>query len=84
MDEAAVLAQLKVIAVRDLELSGEVTPALRLKEDLRLDSMQMIVVAVGLENHFKVKLAEEDAGALSTVRDLCALVVRRVRERGGG
>lgn len=83
MAEADVLDELKKIAARDLELSVELTPALRLREDLQLDSMQMIIVAVGLEDHFKVKLGEEDAPALKTVADLCALMVRRLREQEG-
>ncbi len=81
MAETDVLEELAKIARRDLEVAVELTPALRLHEDLQLDSMQMIIVAVGLENRFRVKLAEEDAPALKTVGDLCALVVRRVREQ---
>ena len=65
---------------RELEYPGEVSLTQRLKEDLKLDSMAMIVVAVGLENAFRVKLQEEDAGAIATVGDLIALVVRRIGE----
>jgi acyl carrier protein len=79
--QVEVLDELKRIAERDLEVQVELSPALRLHEDLQLDSMQMIIVAVGLENRFKVKLGEEDAPALKTVGDLCALVVRRVKEQ---
>lgn len=81
--EAVVLEELRRIARRDLELEREIVPTLRLKEDLRLDSMAMIVVAVGLENRFRVKLEEQDAGELATVGDLVALVARRVEEQGG-
>ena len=42
--------------------------------------MAMIIVAVGLENAFRVKLQEEDAGSIATVADLVKLVVRRVAE----
>jgi acyl carrier protein len=79
--EDDVLAELKKIAARELELSVDLTPALRLHDDLQLDSMQMIIVAVGLEDHFAVKLEEEDVPALRTVGDLCDLVARRVREQ---
>jgi len=81
--ESDVLEVLKTIAARDLEYTGELSTTMRLREDLQLDSMQMIIVAVGLENHFKVKLGEEDAGELKTVGDLCALVRRRVGEQKG-
>lgn len=76
-----VLDELRRIAKKDLELELAIEPALRLKEDLNLDSMAMIIVAVGLENRFRVKLAEEDAGDLVTVADLVALVTRRVQEQ---
>ena len=79
-----VLAELRRIARDELEHPHEVSPAQRLQEDLHLDSMAMIIVAVGLENRFRVKLQEEDAGSLLTVGDLIALVVRRVAESRPG
>lgn len=78
--EARVLAEIQKIARTELEYSGDVPVNARLKEDLHLDSMAMIVVAVGLENAFRVKLQEEDAGDIRTVADLVQLVVKRVGE----
>ena len=78
--EVRVLEEIRRIARVELEHSAEVLPTHRLQEDLKLDSMAMIVVAVGLENAFRVKLQEEDAGAIVTVADLVRLVVRRVGE----
>ena len=75
-----VLEEIRRIARVDLEFTGEILPAARLNEDLHLDSMAMIVVAVGLENMFRVKLQEEDAGLILTVGDLVQLVVKRVGE----
>ena len=75
-----VLEEIRRIARVELEHPGEIVPTLRLQEDLHLDSMAMIVVAVGLENAFRVKLQEEDAGRIATIGDLVALVVRRVAE----
>lgn len=76
-----VLAELRSIAAKELEYEGPMEPSMSLSADLRLDSMAMIVVAVGLENRFRVRLEEEDAGALDTVGDLVALVCRRVAEK---
>ena len=42
--------------------------------------MAMIIVAVGLEDAFRVKLEEEDATRLVTVGDLARLVVQRVAQ----
>jgi acyl carrier protein len=47
-------------------------------KDLQLDSLGLTVLAVGLENRFRVKLSEEDAVGLATVEDLAKLVVTRV------
>lgn len=76
-----VLAELRTIAQKELEHEGPIEPSMSLSADLRLDSMAMIVVAVGLENRFRVRLDEQDAGALDTVGDLVALVCRRVAEK---
>lgn len=81
--DARVLAEIQRIARTDLEYPADVPATARLKEDLHLDSMAMIVVAVGLENAFRVKLQEEDAGEIQTVADLVKLVVQRVAESGG-
>ena len=78
--DTRVLEEIRRIARVELEYTEEVSVAQRLHEDLKLDSMAMIVVAVGLENAFRVKLQEEDAGAIATVGDLVKLVVRRVGE----
>jgi acyl carrier protein len=77
-----VLEELRRIARAELDYQGPVEPELRLKEDLQLDSMSMIVVAVGLEDRFRVKLAEEEAGAIITVGDLVRLVERQLRLAG--
>lgn len=78
--DTRVLEEIRRIARVELDFTGEVLPAARLNEDLHLDSMAMIIVAVGLENVFRVKLQEEDAGQILTVADLVQLVVQRVGE----
>lgn len=78
--DGQVLDELRAIAKRELDHEGSIEPSMSLASDLCLDSMAMIVVAVGLENRFRVRLAEEDAGELITVRDLIDLVCRRVAE----
>ena len=50
-----------------------------LANDLGVDSMGAIVLAVALEDRFRVKLSDEDAGAVVTVEDLVALIERRSR-----
>ena len=82
-DLGEVLAEMQRIATAELELTRPLHPTDELVRDLELDSMGLIVLAVGLENRFRVKLSEEDAAQLVTVEDLAALVLRRVAEAGG-
>lgn len=79
--KSQILEELRRIAKRELEFEGAINPAMTLKDDLALDSMGMIVVAVGLENKFRVRLNEEDGGDLSTVGDLLSLVEQRITEQ---
>jgi len=78
-EPAAVLEELRRIAREQLEISRELGPD-DLLSDLELDSMALIVLAVGLEDRFRVKLSEQDSPSLRTVGDLAELVVRRCAE----
>ncbi len=76
--EGEVVAEIRRILGEELEWKGSVEPAHDLLKDLQLDSLGLTVLAVGLENRFRVKLSEEDADGLATVEDLAKLVVTRV------
>lgn len=82
VDPAEVIEEMKRIATRELELPAPIAPGAHLVRDLGLDSLSLTVLAVGLENRFRVKLNEEDAQGIETAADLAELVVRRVREQG--
>ncbi|HWE23117.1 MAG TPA: acyl carrier protein [Myxococcales bacterium] len=49
--------------------------------DLQLDSVGLLTLVVGLEDHFRIILAEQDAAAVRTVGDLASLVVARAEAR---
>ena len=55
---------------RRLGYHGSLAPELRLVEDLRLDSVGMLTLAVEVEDHFKVCLDADDEAAIRTVGDL--------------
>lgn len=76
-NEAEVLDTIRAIARTELELEQPVDPGDDLLADLGLDSLGLTVLAVGLENRFRVKLSQEDAVDVRTVADLARLVVRR-------
>jgi acyl carrier protein len=81
--ELDVVAEIRRILGEELEWKGAVEPAHDLLKDLQLDSLGITVLAVGLENRFRVKLSEEDAAGVLTVADLAKLVSRRVAETPG-
>ena len=78
--ELEVLAEIRRIAADELEWSGTVEPRHDLLKDLQLDSLGLTVLAVGLENRFRIRLSEEDAQGVRTVGDLAKLVARRIAE----
>jgi acyl carrier protein len=75
--EAEVLDTIRSIARTELELEQPVQPGDDLLADLGLDSLGLTILAVGLENRFRVRLSQEDAVGVRTVGDLTQLVVRR-------
>ena len=52
----------------------------RLQEDLGLDSMGLLTIALEVENHFDLCLDEPPDQPPTTVGELIALVVRRQQE----
>lgn len=73
-----VLAGISEVARKHLGWEGRLAPELRLVEDLELDSLKMLTLALEVENHFRVCL-DPEAG-IETVGDLVAAI----RERLGG
>ncbi|OFV82438.1 MAG: hypothetical protein A2Y78_02070 [Acidobacteria bacterium RBG_13_68_16] len=76
---AEILDEVRQTLSAELEISEPVELHHGLARDLGMDSMGAIVLAVGLEDRFRIKLSDVDAGAVVTVKDLVDLVERRVR-----
>lgn len=64
----------------DLEFPGSVELRHGLSTDLQIDSMGAIVLAVALEDRFRVKLTGLEPGSVLSVEDLVGVVERAVRE----
>jgi acyl carrier protein len=77
MNDDTILAGIADVARLHLGWEGEVTPEMRLVEDLRLDSLRLLTLAAEVENRFRVRLDEQDEGAIETVGDLVAIVRRK-------
>jgi acyl carrier protein len=72
-----VLTEIRRILAEEVGLPREVHPEDDLLADLQLDSVHLLTLVVGLENRYRVILAEEDAAGIRTVAQLTELVERR-------
>ncbi|HTQ78672.1 MAG TPA: acyl carrier protein [Thermoanaerobaculia bacterium] len=73
-DEASILSGIAEVVREHLDWRGPVTPEMRLVEDLNLDSIRLLTLAVEVENRFRVLLDEEDEARIETVADLIRAV----------
>lgn len=58
----------------------EIVESSRLVEDLLLDSVGMLALAVSLENHFRVRLPDASQAPPATVAELLDLLERTLEE----
>ena len=78
--DAEVLQFIRALALSELEISRPIGPDEDLISDLALDSLSLTVLAVGLENRFRVKLTEADVEGVRTVGDLARHVALSTQE----
>ena len=58
----------------------QLVPEARLVEDLGLDSLDAVELAISVEREFDIEVPEEELTKLKTVADMVALVESRVRQ----
>jgi acyl carrier protein len=75
-----ILDEIRRTVAADLEHSGPVELHHGLATDLQIDSIGAIVLAVALEDRFRVKLTGTEAASVISVEDLVGIVERAVRE----
>jgi acyl carrier protein len=76
-NELVVLSEIRRILAQELDWRGPVEPTHHLMRELQLDSLGLTVLAVELENRFRIRLSVEDSVGVSTVGDLMRLVASR-------
>ena len=76
-----VRAALREIA-RRLGYEGPVEEHLRLVEDLRLDSLGLLTLAVEVEDRFRVCLSADDEAGIRTVGDLERVLLAKLAGAG--
>jgi len=64
-----ILAGVEAVAREHVDFDGELRPEMRLVEDLELDSLKALTLAVEVENRFKICLDPEIEGRIKTVDD---------------
>ena len=72
LSDTQIIDGIAEVAQQHLGWDGELRPEMRLVEDLELDSLKTLTLALEVENHFRVCL-DEEAGIL-TVGDLVAII----------
>ncbi len=82
MREEEILQGITRVAREHLGWTGPLAAEMRLVEELRLDSLGLLTLAVEVENLFRVRLDEEDEAEIETVEDLVSAVKRKLP--GGG
>lgn len=80
-DADAVLAEIRRVVADELGVRANVTAQSDLLEELRLDSLGLLTLVVGLEDRFQVALEAGDAEHVRTAGELAALVARRAGGR---
>lgn len=69
-----ILVAIRQLAAKELDVTGELGPESRLIEDLGLDSLRLLTLAVAVEDTFGICLDEEDEASLETVGDLMTVI----------
>lgn len=76
MTDAEILQGIVEVARRHVSWQGPVTLDMRLVEDLELDSLKLLTLAVEVENHFQICLDPERDHELVSVADLVQAIRR--------
>jgi acyl carrier protein len=76
-----VVQEIQRVASSELKLGRDLLPSDRLVEDLGLDSVTLVELAVELEDTFHVLLSDEAAAGLETVGQLAECVALRLTQQ---
>ncbi len=67
--------QIKDVLVSAININPElITPAAKLKEDLDIDSLSAVELALELETSFDIRIEDEELMKLETVQDIIDIV----------
>ncbi len=78
MSREEILQGIREVAREHLAWERPLQPPMRLVEDLALDSIRLLTLAVEVENRFEVCLDPQDEEAITTIGDLVDAVERKL------
>jgi acyl carrier protein len=81
MTPEEILVGIEAVAREHLDRLEQLAPGMDLVEDLELDSLLLLTLAVEVENKFHICLDQEDEASIRTVGDLMGVVHRKITER---
>lgn len=74
-------AKVKEFLIEDLEIDEEkIRPEGKLKDDIGIDSLDFVDIVVIVENKFGFKIKPEEMAGVTTLKEFCDYVERKVRE----
>ena len=82
MTEDEILRGIEDVARRHVGVARGLQQSLSLQADLLLDSLQLMTLAVEVENRFRVRLDPEDEAQVRTVGDLVRVVGGKLAAEG--
>ena len=83
MTRAEIDAKVKEFLVEDLEIDEEkIRPEGKLKDDIGIDSLDFVDIVVIVENKFGFKIKPEEMAGVTTLKEFCDYVERKVRGLG--
>jgi acyl carrier protein len=62
---------------------GKIVPTALLKDDLDIDSLDLVEVAMALEDVYSLTLQEDEMDGIKTVGDIVSLVEARLKVKSG-
>ena len=80
MTDEKILAAIEALARKHLEWEGTLHPEQRLVEDLELDSLGSLTLAVEVEDFFRICIDPDSESQIITVGDLIAVVRRKLED----
>ena len=78
MTDDEILHAIAEVARDKLDLPGDLKRQSRLVEDLELDSIRLLTLAMEVEDRFQICLDEDDEESIVTVADLVEVVGRKL------